>query len=111
MKQTLVHALENKVASLKEMQVAKRAKLNEEGTVDLSQMAIGIVTAIVALIVAVIVAGNLDTATATTVSNTSSWYPLLATISTYGSTSITLVAIGLIVAGASAILWIVRGGF
>ena len=71
----------------------------------------GVAGAVVALIVAVIVLGNLDTATQGTVCDTSTYYSLLTTVNQYGSTSITLLAIGVIVAGAAAILYIIRGSF
>ena len=71
----------------------------------------GVAGAVVALIVAVTVLGNLDTATQGTINESSAYYALLETINVYGSTSITLLAIGVIVAGAAAILFIIRGSF
>lgn len=84
---------------------------DENGVADLQTIIFGVAGAVVALIVAVIVLGNLDTATQGTVSNTSAYYTLLETVNQYGSTSITLLAIGVIVAGAAAILYIIRGSF
>ena len=84
---------------------------DEHGVADLQTIIFGVAGAVVALIVAVIVLGNLDTATQGTVSNTSAYYSLLDTVNQYGSTSITLLAIGVIVAGAAAILYIIRGSF
>jgi hypothetical protein len=84
---------------------------NEDGTASLQAIIFGVAGAVVALIVAVIVLGNLDTATRGTVNETSTYYALLETVNQYGSTSITLLAIGVIVAGAAAILYIIRGSF
>ena len=92
------------------LEMAKR-HFNEDGVADLQSIIFGVAGAVVALIVAVIVLGNLDTATMGTVNETSAYYPLLDTVSQYGSTSITLLAIGVIVAGAAAILYIIRGSF
>jgi len=84
---------------------------DENGVADLQSIIFGVAGAVVALIVAVIVLGNLDTATQGTVNESSVYYSLLDTVSQYGSTSITLLAIGVIVAGAAAILYIIRGSF
>ncbi len=84
---------------------------NEDGTASLQSIIFGVAGAVVALIVAVIVLGNLDTATQGTVNETSTYYALLTTVNQYGSTAITLLAIGIIVAGAAAILYIIRGSF
>lgn len=84
---------------------------DENGVTDLQSIIFGVAGAVVALIVAVIVLGNLDTATQGTVNESSVYYSLLETVSQYGSTSITLLAIGVIVAGAAAILYIIRGSF
>lgn len=88
-----------------------RRRLDENGVTDLQTIIFGVAGAVVALIVAVIVLGNLDTATQGTINETSAYYALLETINVYGSTSITLLAIGVIVAGAAAILFIIRGSF
>ena len=88
-----------------------KLRLDENGTASLQGIIFGVVGAVVALIVAVIVLGNLDTATQGTIDETSAYYALLETINTYGGTSITLLAIGVIVAGAAAILYIIRGAF
>jgi hypothetical protein len=85
--------------------------IDENGVADLQTIIFGVAGAVVALIVAVIVLGNLDTATQGTINETSTYYALLDTINVYGSTSITLLAIGVIVAGAAAILFIIRGSF
>ena len=85
--------------------------LDENGVADLQTIIFGVAGAVVALIVAVIVLGNLDTATQGTINESSAYYALLETINVYGSTSITLLAIGVIVAGAAAILFIIRGSF
>ncbi len=85
--------------------------VDENGVVDLQTIIFGVAGAIVALIVAVIVLGNLDTATRGTVNETSAYYTLLESVGQYGSTAITLLAIGIIVAGAAAILYIIRGSF
>lgn len=85
--------------------------IDENGVADLQTIIFGVAGAVVALIVAVIVLGNLDTATQGTINETSAYYALLDTINVYGSTSITLLAIGVIVAGAAAILYIIRGSF
>lgn len=92
------------------LEMAKR-HFNEDGVADLQSIIFGVAGAVVALIVAVIVLGNLDTATQGTINETSTYYALLDTINVYGSTSITLLAIGVIVAGAAAILYIIRGSF
>lgn len=92
------------------LEMAKR-HFNEDGVTDLQSIIFGVAGAVVALIVAVIVLGNLDTATMGTVNETSAYYPLLETVSQYGGTSLTLLAIGVIVAGAAAILYIIRGSF
>ena len=84
---------------------------NEDGTASLQAIIFGVAGAVIALIVAVIVLGNLDTATQGTVNETSAYYALLDTVNQYGSTAITLLAIGIIVAGAAAILYIIRGSF
>ena len=84
---------------------------NDKAMVDLQTIIFSVAGAVIALIVAVIVLGNLDTATEGTISNTSAYYPLLATVNSYGVTAITLLAIGIIVAGAAAILYIIRGSF
>ncbi len=88
-----------------------RRRLDENGTASLQAIIFGVAGAVVALVVAVIVLGNLDTATRGTVNETSAYYTLLDTVSQYGSTAITLLAIGVIVAGAAAILYIIRGAF
>ena len=88
-----------------------KLRLGEDGTASLQGIIFGVVGAVVALIVAVIVLGNLDTATQGTIDETSAYYALLETINTYGGTAITLLAIGVIVAGAAAILYIIRGAF
>ena len=93
-----------------QLEMAKH-HFNEDGTASLQAIIFGVVGAVVALIVAVIVLGNLDTATQGTVDNTSAYYSLLGTVNQYGSTAITLLAIGVIVAGAAAILYIIRGSF
>lgn len=85
--------------------------IDENGVADLQSIIFGVAGAVVALIVAVIVLGNLDTATQGTINESSAYYALLDTINVYGSTSITLLAIGVIVAGAAAILFIIRGSF
>lgn len=85
--------------------------IDENGVADLQTIIFGVAGAVVALIVAVIVLGNLDTATQGTINESSAYYALLDTINVYGSTSITLLAIGVIVAGAAAILYIIRGSF
>lgn len=85
--------------------------IDENGVADLQTIIFGVAGAVVALIVAVIVLGNLDTATQGTINESSAYYALLETINVYGSTSITLLAIGVIVAGAAAILYIIRGSF
>ena len=93
-----------------QLEMAK-SHINDHGVADLQSIIFGVAGAVVALIVCVIVLGNLDTATTGTVNNTSVYYTLLATVNQYGSTSITLLAIGVIVAGAAAILYIIRGSF
>lgn len=85
--------------------------IDENGVADLQSIIFGVAGAVVALIVAVIVLGNLDTATQGTVSETSAYYSLLDTVNQYGSTALVLLAIGVIVAGAAAILYIIRGSF
>ena len=85
--------------------------IDENGVTDLQTIIFGVAGAVVALIDAVIVLGNLDTATQGTINESSAYYALLETINVYGSTSITLLAIGVIVAGAAAILFIIRGSF
>ncbi len=87
------------------------AKLRLDDDANLQAIVFGVVGAVVALIVAVIVLGNLDTATRGTVDETSVYYALLDTVNQYGGTAITLLAIGVIVAGAAAILYIIRGSF
>jgi hypothetical protein len=84
---------------------------DEHGVADLQSIIFGVAGAVVALIVTVIVLGNLDTATQGTVNETSAYYALLDTVNQYGSTSLILLAIGVIVAGAAAILYIIRGSF
>jgi len=93
-----------------QLEMAKQ-HFDENGVADLQSIIFGVAGAVVALIVAVIVLGNLDTATEGTVNETSTYYALLETVNQYGSTSITLLAIGVIVAGAAAILYIIRGSF
>lgn len=93
-----------------QLEMAKH-HVDENGVADLQTIIFGVAGAVVALIVAVIVLGNLDTATQGTVNESSVYYGLLETVSQYGSTSITLLAIGVIVAGAAAILYIIRGSF
>ncbi len=88
-----------------------KCHMDENGVTDLQSIIFGVVGAVVALIVAVIVLGNLDVATHGTVNETSTYYALLETVNQYGSTAITLLAIGVIVAGAAAILYIIRGAF
>ena len=88
-----------------------RCRLDEDGTASLQAIIFGVAGAVVALVVAVIVLGNLDTATRGTVNESSAYFALLDTVSQYGSTAITLLAIGVIVAGAAAILYIIRGAF
>ena len=68
----------------------------------------GVVGAVVALIVAVIVLGNLDTATRGTVDESSAYFALLETVNQYGGTAITLLAIGIIVAVLNQLL--IRSG-
>ena len=92
------------------LEMAER-HFNEDGTASLQAIIFGVAGAVVALIVAVIVLGNLDTATRGTVNESSVYYSLLETVGQYGSTAITLLAIGIIVAGAAAILYIIRGSF
>ncbi len=92
------------------LEIAKH-HFNEDGTASLQAIIFGVAGAVVALIVTVIVLGNLDTATQGTVNETSTYYSLLGTVNQYGSTAITLLAIGIIVAGAAAILYIIRGSF
>ena len=84
---------------------------DENGVTDLQSIIFGVAGAVVALIVTVIVLGNLELATQGTVNESSAYYSLLGTVSQYGSTAITLLAIGVIVAGAAAILYIIRGSF
>ena len=93
-----------------QLEMAER-HFNEDGTASLQAIIFGVAGAVVALIVTVIVLGNLELATQGTVNETSAYYPLLGTVSQYGSTAITLLAIGVIVAGAAAILYIIRGSF
>jgi len=93
-----------------QLEMAER-HFNEDGTASLQAIIFGVVGAVVALIVAVIVLGNLDTATRGTVNESSAYFALLETVNQYGSTAITLLAIGVIVAGAAAILYIIRGSF
>jgi len=95
---------------MSQLSMAKH-RLDENGTASLQTIIFGVAGAVVALIVAVIVLGNLDTATQGTINESSAYYALLDTINVYGSTSITLLAIGVIVAGAAAILYIIRGSF
>ena len=92
------------------LEMAKR-HFNEDGVADLQSIIFGVAGAVVALIVAVIVLGNLDTATMGTVNESSAYYTLLETVNQYGSTALVLLAIGVIVAGAAAILYIIRGSF
>ena len=92
------------------LEMAKR-NFDENGVADLQSIIFGVAGAVVALIVAVIVLGNLDTATQGTVNESSAYFPLLETVSQYGSTALVLLAIGVIVAGAAAILYIIRGSF
>ena len=92
------------------LEMAER-HFDEHGVTDLQSIIFGVAGAVVALIVAVIVLGNLDTATRGTINETSAYYTLLDTINTYGGTAFTLLAIGIIVAGAAAILYIIRGSF
>jgi len=84
---------------------------DENGVTRLQSIIFGVAGAVVALIVTVIVLGNLELATQGTVNESSAYYSLLGTVSQYGSTAITLLAIGVIVAGAAAILYIIRGSF
>jgi len=84
---------------------------DDNGVTDLQSIIFGVAGAVVALIVTVIVLGNLELATQGTVNESSAYYSLLGTVSQYGSTAITLLAIGVIVAGAAAILYIIRGSF
>ena len=84
---------------------------DDKAMVDLQTIIFAVAGAVIALIVAVIVLGNLDTATAGTVNESSVYYSLLATVNSYGVTALTLLAIGIIVAGAAAILYIIRGSF
>lgn len=93
-----------------QLEMAKH-HVDENGVADLQTIIFGVAGAVVALIVAVIVLGNLDTATQGTVNESSTYYALLTTVNQYGSTSILLLAIGVIVAGAAAILYIIRGSF
>ena len=93
-----------------QLEMAKR-HFDDNGVTDLQSIIFGVAGAVVALIVAVIVLGNLDTATRGTINETSAYYTLLDTINTYGGTAFTLLAIGIIVAGAAAILYIIRGSF
>lgn len=93
-----------------QLEMAKN-HVNEDGIADLQTIIFGVAGAVVALIVAVIVLGNLDTATQGTVNETSAYYSLLDTVNQYGSTALVLLAIGVIVAGAAAILYIIRGSF
>ena len=93
-----------------QLEMAER-HFNEDGTASLQAIIFGVAGAVVALIVAVIVLGNLELATQGTVNETSAYYPLLRTVNQYNSTAITLLAIGVIVAGAAAILYIIRESF
>ena len=93
-----------------QLDLAKR-RLDENGTASLQGIIFGVAGAVTALVVAVIVLGNLDTATRGTVDESSVYFTLLDTVGQYGSTAITLLAIGVIVAGAAAILYIIRGAF
>ena len=88
--------------------LAEKKALNDEAAVDFAGVAITLGGAVVAIMVVVILCGNLETATAGTINESSVWYTLLSTVSTYGSTGVTLLAVGLIVMGAMAILWILR---
>ena len=88
-----------------------RRHFDDNGVTDLQSIIFGVAGAVVALIVTVIVLGNLELATQGTVNESSAYYSLLGTVSQYGSTAITLLAIGIIVAGAAAILYIIRGSF
>ncbi len=92
------------------LEMAKR-HFDDNGVTDLQTIIFGVAGAVVALIVAVIVLGNLDTATRGTVNESSVYYTLLDTVNQYGSTAFVLLAIGVIVAGAAAILYIIRGSF
>ena len=92
------------------LEMAKR-HFDDNGVTDLQSIIFGVAGAVVALIVAVIVLGNLDTATRGTVNESSVYYTLLDTVNQYGGTAFTLLAIGVIVAGAAAILYIIRGSF
>ncbi|MBW2673695.1 MAG: hypothetical protein JRD89_09840 [Deltaproteobacteria bacterium] len=85
--------------------------MSDRAAMDLQSIIFGVAGATVALLIAVIVLGNLDTATQGTVSENSTYAGLLTTVNTYGSTAITLLAIGIIVAGAAAILYIIRSSF
>jgi len=93
-----------------QLEMAKN-HVDENGVADLQTIVFGVAGAVVALIVAVIVLGNLDTATQGTINESSVYYALLETVNQYGSTSLVLLAIGVIVAGAAAILYIIRGSF
>ena len=93
-----------------QLEMARR-HFDDNGVTDLQSIIFGVAGAVVALIVAVIVLGNLDTATRGTVNESSAYYALLDTVNQYGSTAFVLLAIGVIVAGAAAILYIIRGSF
>jgi len=97
--------LEKKAGELQEKQKLMR---DDTAAVDLAGVAIMVTTALVALLACVIICGNLETATQGTVCSTSSWYTLLGTISTYGSTSVGILSIGLIVMAAFALIYIFR---
>ena len=76
-----------------QLEMAERHFNNDDGTASLQSIIFGVAGAVVALIVAVIVLGNLDTATRGTVNESSAYYALLETVGQYGSTAITLLAI------------------
>ena len=117
---------------LKEFMDERGYQMDDFAVMDLQTIIFSVAAAVIALAVAVIIIGNIDTAVGGTttmvngtglanltqtehytgvVSNTSAYYPLLSIVGGYGVTTFTLLAIGIIVAGAAAILYIIRGSF
>ena len=119
---------------LREFMEDRGHQMDDFAVMDLQTIVMAVAAGVIALIVVVMILGNLDTAVmgelvwentsvnATdaitnetyyvgVVDNTSAYYPLLNVVNNYGVVGITLLAIGIIVAGAAAILYIIRGSF
>ena len=120
---------------LKEFMDERGYTMDDFAVMDLQTIVMSVAAAVIGLVVIVMILGNLDTAISGTVITTnttdvansslsyvynttgsvvdqnSTYFPLLATVSGYGVVAVTLLAIGIIVAGAAAILYIIRGSF